>query len=101
MTYQTLEVELDHGHISPVAAEVLPEKARALLTILETPTPESPASTGPSLADLARDFCGIGNGESNRATRSLGDAMRELDVTSRGEYTDLSTNKRHMDDFGK
>lgn len=108
MSYQTLEVELDHGHISPIAAEVLPVKARALLTILDTPAPAQV-------------------GESNGVSRSLGAAMRELEVKSWSEYTDLSTgaepsladlgrdflgigngthtdlstNKRHMDDFGK
>jgi len=34
MSYQTLEVEIDHGHVSPKGAEVLPEKASGLLTIL-------------------------------------------------------------------
>jgi hypothetical protein len=80
MSYQTLEVELDHGHISPVAAEVLPKKARALLTILAAPAAEEPHErAGQSLADLLADSCGIGN----------------------GTHTDLSTNRAHMDDFGK
>jgi hypothetical protein len=31
----------------------------------------------------------------------MGDALRELDVMGRGEYTDLSTNKAHLDDLGR
>ena len=33
MSYLTVEVEIDHGHISPKGAEALPEKASGLLTI--------------------------------------------------------------------
>ena len=49
MIYQTFEVELDHGRITSVGGEVLPEKARALLTILATPG--SPALTSAELAE--------------------------------------------------
>ena len=79
MSYRTLEVELENGVVHPTGAEPLPAKALALLTIL------SPALVAPSgkpelsLADLVAEFRGIGN----------------------GTHTDLSTNKRHMDDFGK
>ena len=79
MSYQTVEVELDGGHVQPCGAETLPEKARALLTILSAaPTPAvSPA--GSSLADLVNDLAGIGG----------------------GQYTDLSTNRAHLVDFGR
>ena len=62
MSYQTVEVELDGGHVQPCGAEKLPEKAHALLTILSAaPTPAvSPA--GSSLADLVNDLAGIGGG---------------------------------------
>jgi hypothetical protein len=33
MSYLTVEVEIDHGHVLPKGAEVLPEKASGLLTI--------------------------------------------------------------------
>ena len=56
----------------------MPAKATALLTIL---------SAAP--ADEAKP------------ARSLAEALRELKVEGRGEFTDLSTNKRHMDDFEK
>ncbi|HEY3857111.1 MAG TPA: hypothetical protein VGO67_22225 [Verrucomicrobiae bacterium] len=59
-------------------AETLPDKAHALLTIL-SPQPVKAKSPG----------------------KSLGKAMRDLGVVGRGEFTDLSTNPRHMDDFGK
>jgi hypothetical protein len=79
MSYKTVEVELEQGRVRPSGSETLPEKARALLVIL-TPVPEEPEEiTGPSLADLMAEYCGIGN----------------------GTHTDLSTNKKHMDDFGR
>jgi len=79
MSYKTLEVELENGVVHAAGSETLPAKAHALLTILGVPATEPPAGTESSLADLARDFFGIGN----------------------GTHTDLSTNKAHMDDFGK
>lgn len=78
MSYKTLEVELENGRVHPVGAETLPDKAHALLTIL---TPQNVKTETPA--------------------KSLGQAMRELGVEGRGEFTDLSTNPRHMDDFGK
>ncbi len=82
MSYQTLEVELDHGLVRPVGTEALPLNAKALLTILKpvsvvSRVPEPPV--GVSLADMVRDLAGIG----------------------RGEHTDLSTNKAQFDDFGR
>ena len=79
MSYKTLEVELENGRVRPSAVEFLPPKARALLTILDEGQPAPPAADGESLGHLVREVCGIG----------------------RGEYTDLSTNKAHMDDFGR
>ncbi len=38
MSYLTVEVELDHGHVVSKGAERLPEKASGLLTIID-PTP--------------------------------------------------------------
>jgi hypothetical protein len=78
MSYKTVEVELENGRVHPAGTETLPEKAHALLTILspQAARPETP-------------------------TKSLGNAMRELGITGRGDFTDLSTNLRHMDDFGK
>ena len=80
MSFQTLEVELENGRISPCGSEPLPAKAHALLTILEGPS-EKPAAATPG--------------------RTLGQAMRELRVLGRGDFTDLSTNKAHMSNFGK
>jgi hypothetical protein len=37
MSYLTLEVEIDHGRVSPKGTEALPEKASGLLTILNPP----------------------------------------------------------------
>ncbi len=78
MSYQTLEVDLENGWVRPRGTDSLPAKARALLTIVEE-TDEAP----------------------ERPVRSLADALRELKVVGLGEYTDLSTNKAHLDDLGK
>ena len=78
MTYQTLEVDLELGRVHPRGAEILPQRARALLTIVES-------------VDLP----------SKDTSRTLGEALRELKVQGRGEYTDLSTNKAHLDDLGR
>jgi hypothetical protein len=79
MSYKTLEVELENGRVHPAGSEELPAKAQALLTIL-TPAPAADVSLAKgSLADRVRHLAGIG----------------------RGEFTDLSTNKTHMDGFGQ
>jgi hypothetical protein len=78
MSYQTLEVDLENGRVRPRGADELPVKARALLTIVE------------SVDSSSKD-----------STRTLGEALRELKVQGRGEYTDLSTNKAHLDDLGQ
>jgi hypothetical protein len=78
MSYKTVEVELENGRVHATGAETLPDKAHALLTIL---SPQAVKTGAPA--------------------KSLGKAMRELEVTGRGEFTDLSTNARHMDDFGR
>ena len=77
MSYKTLEVELENGHVHPSGAETLPAKAHALLTIL-TSTGKAEATNG-TLADRVADLAGIG----------------------RGEHADLSTNKAHLNDFGR
>lgn len=79
MSYKTLEVELENGSVRTRGAESLPDKAQALLTIPSSAPPETGELTGPSIAELGGEFCGIGN----------------------GTYTDLSTNKAHLDDFGR
>jgi len=42
MSFKTVEVELENGQVRPANAETLPVKARALLTILESLSPEAP-----------------------------------------------------------
>jgi len=79
MSYQTLEVELENGRVQAAGAETLPAKAHALLTILSPTAAEPTEHAQPSLAELGGDFLGIGN----------------------GTHTDLSTNKVHLDDFGR
>jgi hypothetical protein len=36
MSYRTVEVEIDHGHVQAKGAERLPEKATGLLTIFQS-----------------------------------------------------------------
>jgi hypothetical protein len=38
MSYLTVEVEIDHGHVSAKGAEHLPEKASGLLTLFPPPS---------------------------------------------------------------
>jgi hypothetical protein len=47
MSYLTVEVEIDHGHVSAKGAETLPEKATGLLTIFP-----SDAVNGTTLSPL-------------------------------------------------
>ena len=50
MRAQTIEVELEHGHVTPRGGGTLPEKARALLTILaERPANRDPLEPHPEL----------------------------------------------------
>ena len=78
MSYQTVEVDLEDGMVRPRGSESLPAKARALLTIVESV--QAPSA---------------------KAARTMGEALRELNVVGRGEHTDLSTNKAHLEDFGR
>jgi len=52
MSYTTVEVELDHGHVWPRGSGTLPAKALALLTVLEPngdPPAPAMAATGAGL----------------------------------------------------
>ena len=46
MSYLTLEVEIDHGHVPSKGPEALPEKASGLLTILNPPQLSKPRPIG-------------------------------------------------------
>ena len=46
MSYLTVEVEIDHGHVSSKGAEALPDKASGLLTIFPS-EPLNGVSTSP------------------------------------------------------
>ena len=46
MSYVTVEVEIDHGRVSPKGAEILPEEASGLLTILNPPPLSQPRPIG-------------------------------------------------------
>ncbi len=79
MSYRTVEVELENGRVQPSGPESLPAKARALLTILAAEQPPDSERADGSLAERVADLVGIG----------------------RGQCTDLSTNKAHLEDFGR
>lgn len=54
MNYVTVEVELDHGKVRPLGLSQLPDRARALLTVLRTdPAAASPIPISPE-AGLGR-----------------------------------------------
>jgi hypothetical protein len=76
MSYRTVEVELENDRVTPRDGEKLPAKGRGLLTILEA------SSVAPAAA-------------------SLGELVRDLAGTGRGDFTDLSINKAHLADFGR
>jgi hypothetical protein len=46
MSYVTVEVEIDHGRVSPKGSEALPEKASGLLTILPPSSLSQPRPVG-------------------------------------------------------
>jgi hypothetical protein len=77
MGYKTLEVELENGRVHPSGVEALPSKAHALLTILTV------------------------NGKVEAASGSLADRVAGLAGIGRGEYSDLSTDKSQLNDFGR
>lgn len=81
MSLQTVEVELENGVVRPCGGDTLPVKARALLTIMKSPEPAvlQVPEKATSLAERVQHLCGIGD----------------------GTFTDLSTNKAHMEGFGK
>jgi len=80
MSYETLEVELDHGRVIPREKVKLPAHGKALLTILSTEPVESAAETNaPTIGQRVAALGGIGE----------------------GRHDDLSSNPSHMDDFGR
>ena len=79
MSYRTVEVELENGRVHPSGAESLPPNARALLIILSPDGSQPPEAGTASIADLAGELAGLGN----------------------GQHIDLSTNKAHLNDFGR
>lgn len=46
MSYLTVEVQLDHGHVVSKGADALPEKASGLLTILDSSPLSQPRPSG-------------------------------------------------------
>ena len=52
MSYKTVEVELEDGHVIPHGMETLPAKARALLTIFQPDGDVSRAGTAKSGSGL-------------------------------------------------
>ncbi|HEY3761011.1 MAG TPA: hypothetical protein VGN23_04630 [Verrucomicrobiae bacterium] len=77
MSYKTLEVELENGRIHTFGAEALPSKARALLTILDA------------------------NGSGDAPKGTLADRVTKLAGIGQGNFSDLSTNKSHLNDLGR
>ena len=55
MSYKTLEVELENGHVRPRERETLPAKAHALLTLLDSSAPSAALTCG----ELAERWAGL------------------------------------------
>ena len=58
MSYLTIEVEIDHGHVMSKGAESLPAKASGLLTILD-PAPLRPIGLAQGQFTVPEDFNGL------------------------------------------
>ena len=77
MSLITIAATISNGKILPEEPEKIPVTGRALVTILPSNgKPEGPTAT---VAELMGDLAGIGN----------------------GAFSDLSTNKSHLDEFGR
>ena len=74
MSYRTVEVELDHGHVLAKGAESLPEKASGLLTIFQSdavnPAAISPLAGFGITAKTSPPGCGQGGGMDDVRARS-------------------------------
>lgn len=58
MSYLTVEVQIDHGHVVPKGGEVLPEKASGLLTIIPelSPSHQRPIGLAKGQFTVPNDF---------------------------------------------
>jgi hypothetical protein len=74
VSYRTLEVEIDHGRVSPKGAEALPVKGSGLLTILN---PDDFNASLPARSELARQLMGAGRHLLHPGTDPIGDLVRE------------------------
>ena len=72
MSYKTLEVELENGHVRPCGAEVLPANAHALLTLLNSTNP-TPART---CGELAESWSGVNRLPADEASAFADDIER-------------------------
>jgi hypothetical protein len=72
MSYKTLEVELENGRVHPCNAEVLPVKAHALLTLLDS----SAAIAARTCGELAERWVGLERLPSDEANALADDLER-------------------------
>jgi hypothetical protein len=72
MSYKTLEVELENGRVHPRNAEVLPAKAHALLTLLDS----SAAIAARTCGELAERWAGLERLPSDEANAFADDIER-------------------------
>jgi hypothetical protein len=71
----TIAAMISNGRILPDEPEKVPETGRALVTILAA------------------------NGKQQAPTATIAELMRDLAGTGNGAFSDLSTNKSHLDNF--
>lgn len=72
MSYKTVEVELENGHVRPSGSETLPAKAHALLTLLDSVTP----SAARTCSDLAERWSQLERLPSDEASAFADDIER-------------------------
>ena len=72
MSYKTLEVELENGHVRPRDSETLPAKAHALLTLLDSSLPP----VARTCAELAERWAGLEKLPSEEANAFADDIER-------------------------
>jgi hypothetical protein len=77
MSYKTLEVELENGHVRPAGPETLPARARALLTLLDSNL-RPVAQTCAELAGRWRDLERLAPEEANAFADDLDNARAKL-----------------------
>jgi hypothetical protein len=77
MSYKTLMVDLEDGHVRPTEGETLPKKARAILTLLDS-SEVGPAKDCAELARRWRTFSKLDPEEAEAFANDIKAARAEI-----------------------